>query len=84
MKSVTVLELADKLNADQVLLDNLKSMPNVIIHVNAQTTEVVVDVLDVLRTVSPSSKRIVLTPFGSFQKSLEALRPAMAARALDR
>ncbi len=42
-----------------------------------------VDVLDVLRTVSPSSKRIVLTPFGSFQKSLEALRPALAVGRLD-
>ena len=42
-----------------------------------------VDVLDVLRNVSPSSKRIVLTPFGSFQQSLEALRPALAVGRLD-
>lgn len=42
-----------------------------------------VDVLDVLRNVSPSSKRIVLTPFGSFQKSLEELRPALAVGRLD-
>ena len=42
-----------------------------------------VDVLDVLRNVSPSSRRIVLTPFGSFQRSLEELRPALAVGRLD-
>ncbi|MCW2831374.1 MAG: response regulator, partial [Aeromicrobium sp.] len=42
-----------------------------------------VDVLDALRTVSPSSRRIVLTPFGSFQQSLEELRPALAVGRLD-
>ncbi|MET0930182.1 MAG: FAD-dependent oxidoreductase [Aeromicrobium sp.] len=42
-----------------------------------------VDVLDVLRNVSPGSRRIVLTPFGSFQKSLEELRPALAVGRLD-
>ena len=38
--SVTLLEFADKLRADQVLVDKLKSLPNVSIHVNAQTTEI--------------------------------------------
>ncbi len=42
-----------------------------------------VDVLDVLRNVSPSSRRIVLTPFSSFQASLEELRPALAVGRLD-
>ena len=43
VKSVTVLEFADQLKADQVLVDKLKSLPNVTIHVNAQTTEVTGD-----------------------------------------
>jgi alkyl hydroperoxide reductase subunit F len=43
VKSVTLLEYADQLKADQVLVDKLKSMPNVTIHLNAQTTEVVGD-----------------------------------------
>ncbi|MEY2890906.1 MAG: hypothetical protein RJA98_814 [Pseudomonadota bacterium] len=43
VKSVTLLEFADQLKADQVLVDKLKSLPNVTIHVNAQTTEVVGD-----------------------------------------
>ena len=43
VRSVTLLEFADQLKADQVLVDKLKSMPNVSIHVNAQTTEVVGD-----------------------------------------
>ncbi len=43
VKSVTLLEFADQLKADQVLVDKLKSMPNVTIRVNAQTTEVVGD-----------------------------------------
>ncbi|HNT40014.1 MAG TPA: FAD-dependent oxidoreductase, partial [Rubrivivax sp.] len=34
---------ADKLRADQVLIDKLKSLPNVRIHVNAQTTEILGD-----------------------------------------
>ncbi|MCZ2290467.1 MAG: FAD-dependent oxidoreductase, partial [Burkholderiales bacterium] len=34
---------ADKLRADQVLIDKLKSLPNVSIHVNAQTTEILGD-----------------------------------------
>jgi alkyl hydroperoxide reductase subunit F len=43
VKSVTLLEFADQLKADQVLVDKLKSLPNVSIHVNAQTTEVLGD-----------------------------------------
>jgi alkyl hydroperoxide reductase subunit F len=43
VKSVTVLEFADQLKADQVLVDKLKSLPNVTIHVNAQTLEVTGD-----------------------------------------
>ncbi|PXW99522.1 alkyl hydroperoxide reductase subunit F [Sphaerotilus hippei] len=43
VKSVTLLEFADQLKADQVLVDKLKSLPNVTIHVNAQTTEVTGD-----------------------------------------
>ena len=41
--NVTVLEFADQLKADQVLVDKLKSLPNVRIHLNAQTTEVTGD-----------------------------------------
>ena len=43
VKSVTLLEFADQLKADQVLVDKLKSLPNVSIHVNAHTTEVTGD-----------------------------------------
>ncbi len=43
VKSVTLLEFADQLPADAVLVEKLKSLPNVAIHVNAQTTEVVGD-----------------------------------------
>jgi alkyl hydroperoxide reductase subunit F len=43
VKSVTLLEFADQLKADQVLVDKLKSLPNVTIHVNAQTTAVLGD-----------------------------------------
>ena len=43
VKSVTLLEFADQLKADQVLVDKLKSLPNVSIHVNAQTTAVLGD-----------------------------------------
>ncbi|HQC96505.1 MAG TPA: FAD-dependent oxidoreductase, partial [Aquabacterium sp.] len=43
VKSVTVLEFADQLKADQVLVDKLRSLPNVTIHLNAQTTEVLGD-----------------------------------------
>ena len=41
--SVTLLEFADALRADQVLVDKLRSLPNVSIHVNAQTTEITGD-----------------------------------------
>jgi alkyl hydroperoxide reductase subunit F len=43
VRSVTLLEFADKLRADQVLVDKLRSMPNVTIHLNAQTTEITGD-----------------------------------------
>ncbi|MBK9364120.1 MAG: alkyl hydroperoxide reductase subunit F [Rubrivivax sp.] len=43
VRSVTLLEFADKLRADQVLVDKLRSMPNVSIHLNAQTTEITGD-----------------------------------------
>jgi len=43
VKSVTVLEFADQLKADQVLIDKLRSLPNVTVHLNAQTTEVTGD-----------------------------------------
>jgi len=41
--SVTLLEFADALRADQVLVDKLKSLPNVTIHTSAQTTEITGD-----------------------------------------
>jgi NADH-dependent peroxiredoxin subunit F len=37
---VTLVEFADALKADAVLVSKLKSLPNVTIHVNAQTTEI--------------------------------------------
>lgn len=37
---VTLIEFADKLRADAVLVNKLKSLPNVVIHTNAQTTEI--------------------------------------------
>ncbi|QCB45828.1 alkyl hydroperoxide reductase subunit F [Hydrogenophaga sp. PAMC20947] len=37
---VTLVEFADALKADAVLVSKLKSLPNVAIHVNAQTTEI--------------------------------------------
>ncbi len=40
VKSVTLLEFDTKLRADQVLVDKLQSLPNVSIHVNAQTTQI--------------------------------------------
>jgi alkyl hydroperoxide reductase subunit F len=40
---VTVIEFMDQLKADAVLVAKLKSLPNVTIHVNAQTTEIVGD-----------------------------------------
>ncbi|MBQ0929478.1 alkyl hydroperoxide reductase subunit F [Ideonella sp. 4Y16] len=43
VRSVTLLEFADQLKADQVLVDKLRSLPNVTVHLNAQTTEVTGD-----------------------------------------
>ncbi|MDO9434526.1 alkyl hydroperoxide reductase subunit F [Hydrogenophaga sp.] len=40
VKHVTLVEFADALKADAVLVSKLKSLPNVDIHVNAQTTEI--------------------------------------------
>ena len=37
---VTLIEFADQLKADAVLVAKLKSLPNVTVHVNAQTTEI--------------------------------------------
>jgi alkyl hydroperoxide reductase subunit F len=37
---VTLIEFADPLKADAVLVNKLKSLPNVSIHTNAQTTEI--------------------------------------------
>ena len=43
VEHVTLIEFAPALKADAVLVDKLKSLPNVVIHVNAQTTEIVGD-----------------------------------------
>jgi len=40
VKHVTLIEFADALKADAVLVSKLKSLPNVTVHVNAQTTEI--------------------------------------------
>jgi alkyl hydroperoxide reductase subunit F len=40
VQHVTLVEFADALKADAVLVSKLKSLPNVDIHVNAQTTEI--------------------------------------------
>jgi len=40
VQHVTLVEFADQLKADAVLVSKLKSLPNVSIHVNAQTTEI--------------------------------------------
>lgn len=40
---VTLLEFADRLKADAVLVNKLNSLPNVSVHVNAQTTEITGD-----------------------------------------
>lgn len=40
VKHVTLIEFADALKADAVLVSKLKSLPNVSVHVNAQTTEI--------------------------------------------
>jgi alkyl hydroperoxide reductase subunit F len=43
VQHVTLVEFADALKADAVLVNKLKSLPNVDIHVNAQTTEITGD-----------------------------------------
>ncbi|MBA4254245.1 MAG: alkyl hydroperoxide reductase subunit F [Polaromonas sp.] len=43
VQHVTLVEFADQLKADAVLVSKLKSLPNVTIHVNAQTTEITGD-----------------------------------------
>ena len=43
VQHVTLIEFADQLKADAVLVKKLKSLPNVDIHVNAQTTEITGD-----------------------------------------
>jgi NADH-dependent peroxiredoxin subunit F len=43
VEHVTVLEFADRLKADAVLVRKLRSLPNVTIHTAAQTTEIVGD-----------------------------------------
>jgi NADH-dependent peroxiredoxin subunit F len=40
VQHVTLIEFADQLKADAVLVRKLESLPNVTIHVNAQTTEI--------------------------------------------
>ena len=40
VKYVTVIEFADQLKADAVLVKKLNSLPNVTVHTNAQTTEI--------------------------------------------
>ena len=43
VEQVTLVEFADQLKADAVLVTKLKSLPNVRIHLNAQTTEITGD-----------------------------------------
>jgi alkyl hydroperoxide reductase subunit F len=43
VEHVTLIEFADRLKADAVLVSKLKSLPNVTIHTNAQTTEITGD-----------------------------------------
>ncbi|MCF2859858.1 alkyl hydroperoxide reductase subunit F [Pseudoalteromonas sp. SMS1] len=43
VEHVTVLEFANDLKADQVLIDKAKSMPNIVIHTHVQTTEIIGD-----------------------------------------
>ncbi len=43
VEHVTLIEFADALKADAVLVNKLRSLPNVTIHVNAQTTEITGD-----------------------------------------
>jgi len=43
VEHVTVVEFADQLKADAVLVNKLNSLPNVTVHTNAQTTEITGD-----------------------------------------
>ena len=43
VRHVTLVEFADQLKADAVLVNKLRSLPNVSIHVNARTTEITGD-----------------------------------------
>ncbi|MCY7314244.1 MAG: FAD-dependent oxidoreductase, partial [Rubrivivax sp.] len=43
VQHVTLVEFADQLKADAVLVNKLLSLPNVAVHVNAQTTEITGD-----------------------------------------
>ena len=43
VEHVTVFEFADQLKADAVLVNKLNSLPNVTVHINAQTTEITGD-----------------------------------------
>lgn len=43
VEHVTVVEFMDQLKADAVLVNKLKSLPNITIHLNAQTTEITGD-----------------------------------------
>ncbi|HSV68586.1 MAG TPA: alkyl hydroperoxide reductase subunit F [Methylibium sp.] len=43
VEQVTLIEFADQLKADAVLVRKLHSLPNVAVHVNAQTTEITGD-----------------------------------------
>ena len=43
VEHVTLVEFADALKADAILVSKLKSLPNVSVHVNAQTTEITGD-----------------------------------------
>jgi alkyl hydroperoxide reductase subunit F len=61
---VTLLEFADQLKADAVLVNKLKSLPNVTVHTNAQTTEITgadgkVNGLKPTRTAPPAKEHLV-------------------------
>jgi alkyl hydroperoxide reductase subunit F len=43
VEHVTLIEFADQLKADAVLVRKLRSLPNVVVHTNAQTTEITGD-----------------------------------------
>jgi len=43
VEHVTLIEFAAQLKADAVLVDKLKSLPNVVVHTNAQTSEITGD-----------------------------------------